>query len=480
MTRKEGVIKKRCGCRDPETGKQLGDRCPKLRLLLKNRKGEPKVGKDGEPLWQWNPDHGTWWARYSAPPGPDGRRRQPWLGPCDTEDEATKALRKALVQLDEGASVPDQKLTFGAYLDQWIKGKKSLKPSTLESYVETIELYGKPGLGHLKLVEVNETHLDHLYTAIGQINNLPEGECPSEMLRRLLAARSLAPKIHLKEGERVGLKRQKPLSASRIHRIHRVLSSALGTAVKTKKINRNPAEHVELPRVPRRRPLVWTSERVARWKKTGKIPGKVMVWTPEQCGHFLDIAEERGERLYSLYHLTATRGLRRGEVCGVRWEDSDLDEAGTLSLLESEEEDDDGLKSDASQRAVTLDDTNIRLLKTWRATQRRERMAAGADWTDTGLIYTAENGSALREEYVSERFAAIVKAAELPPIRFHDLRHCAASMMLVAGVDMKVVSATLGHARYSFTADTYTSVVPQVARAAAEATTAIIPRKKAQ
>lgn len=478
--KRAGVVKKRCGCRDPQTGKQLGDRCPQLRMYLKDRKGEPKLGKDGQPQWRWNSNHGTWWARYSAPSGPDGKRRQPWLGPFDTEEDAVKALRKALTILDEGGIAPSRSLTFGSYLDQWVKGKKSLKDSTLESYIETIELYGKPGLGHLKLAEINDHHLDQLYTAIGQINNLPEGEHPSEMLRRLLAARALAPKRHLAEGETPGLKRKKPLSISRIHRIHRVLSSALGTAAKTKKIPHNPALYVELPRLPRRRPLVWTPERITRWKETGKVSGKVMVWTPELCGRFLDAAEERRERLYSLYHLAATRGLRRGEACGARWADTDLSDSKTLSLLESDDEDDDGLKSDPSWRTIALDDTNIKLLKAWRATQRRERLAAGADWIDTGLIYTAENGSALREEYVSERFAAIVRAASLPPIRFHDLRHCAATLMLAAGVDMKVVSATLGHARYSFTADVYTSVVPEVSRAAAEATAAIIPRKKTQ
>ncbi|RCG29010.1 site-specific integrase [Sphaerisporangium album] len=361
----------------------------------------------------------------------------------------------------------------------WVEGKNRLKDSTRASYVEAINLYLVPGIGHVRLQDLSEHHLAQLSAAMVQINNLPEDQKPSEMLRRLLGARSLAPKVRLAEGEKPGLKRKQPLSASRIQRVHRVLSSALGTAVKTKKIGRNPAEHVELPRVPKRRPLVWTPERVARWRETGKVPGKVMVWGPQLCGEFLDFAEARKERLYPLYHLTATRGLRRGEVCGVRWEDSDFDGTKTVSLLESLDEDDDGLKSEASWRTVALDDIKLTLLRAWRANQRRERLAAGADWTDTGLIFTTEDGKALREEYVSERFAAIVKAAGLPPIRFHDLRHCAATLMLAAGVDMKVVSATLGHSRYSFTADVYTSVVPEVAQAAAEATAAIIPRRRA-
>ncbi|TDD35267.1 hypothetical protein E1287_14260 [Actinomadura sp. KC06] len=89
---------------------------------------------------------------------------------------------------------------------------------------------------------------------------------------------------------------------------------------------------------------------------------------------------------------------------------------------------------------------------------------------DSGCVFTAENGAPLREEYLSEHFVTLMKAAGLPPIRFHDLRHCAATLMLAAGVDMKVVQESLGHARYAFTADVYASVVPEVAAEVAEAT----------
>jgi integrase len=171
-----------------------------------------------------------------------------------------------------------------------------------------------------------------------------------------------------------------------------------------------------------------------------------------------------------------TRGLRRGEACGIRGEDSDLAVTKTIMVLETDEEDDDGLKSESSWRTVAVGGENATLLSAWRAHQLRERLAAGEAWVDTGLIFTNPDGTALREEYVSERFAAIVAAEDLPPIRFHDLRHCAATIMLSAGVDMKDISATLGHSRYGFTADVYTSVVPDVAQKAADATIAAIPR----
>ncbi|MFI6819213.1 tyrosine-type recombinase/integrase [Nonomuraea sp. NPDC050328] len=465
---------KRCNCRDPKTKKKLGKSCP----LLPKR------------------DHGGWWIRYEGPPGPDGKRRRPWAGPYRTATEATKDLQRLQSEADAGVPIVDKRLKFGAWLDEWIAGKRRLKDSTRESYVEAIRLYGKPGLGHVPLTDLNEGHLNALYEAMAQINRLPAGEEPGELLRRLLAARAAAPWVYardesgarlpekLAEGEQIGpapgLKRQAPLSAARIQRVHRVLSSALGTAFKQKRIRHNPAQHVELPKVRKVRPLVWTTERVARWRETGKVPSPVMVWTPALAGEFLDACVRRQERLYPLYHLTATRGPRRGEVCGVLWENSDIDTSKTISLVESADEEDDGLKSDSSWRTFAIGDENAALLKAWRHQQRRERLAAGESWVDTGLMFTNPDGTALREEYVSEHFAAIVAAAGLPPIRFHDLRHCAASLMLAAGIDPKVVSATLGHARYSFTMDVYTSVMPDVAQAAANATIAIIPRSARQ
>ncbi|MGW6498517.1 tyrosine-type recombinase/integrase [Nonomuraea angiospora] len=464
-------IAKKCNCRD-QAGKKLGAKCPELTKRT----------------------HGAWWARYEAPPGPDGKRRRPWAGPFQTKTVAEQESKKLETEADSGMPVPDRNMKFGEWLDVWIAGKKRLKPSTRASYEEAIRLYGKPGLGHLDLDQVRETHLNALYEAMAQINNLPEGQKPSEMLRRLLAARAPAPWKYardeqgnrLKEllasadraqqGKGPGLNRRKPLTASRIQRVHRVLSSALGTAFKQKRIRHNPAEHVELPAVRKVRPLVWTDERIARWRQTGRVPGPVMVWPPVIAGQFLDACVRRGERLYPLYHLVTTRGLRRGEACGVRWEDSDLTVSKTLMVLETDDEDDDGLKSDSSWRTVAVGGKNATLLTEWRLQQKRERLAAGADWVDTGLVFTAADGSALREEYVSERFTAICAAEDLPPIRFHDLRHCAATIMLAAGVDMKYISATLGHARHSFTADVYTSVVPDVAQAAADATIAAIPR----
>jgi len=104
-------------------------------------------------------------------------------------------------------------------------------------------------------------------------------------------------------------------------------------------------------------------------------------------------------------------------------------------------------------------------------------MAWGSAWTDIGLVFTCEDGQPLRPGHVSEHFALLARKADLPPIRFHDLRHGSATLSLAAGVDIKIVQEMLGHSMSAFTLDVYTSVVPEIAAAAAEAVAAIVPRR---
>jgi integrase len=110
----------------------------------------------------------------------------------------------------------------------------------------------------------------------------------------------------------------------------------------------------------------------------------------------------------------------------------------------------------------------------------RERLAWGPAWGpvwgDSGKVFTRENGEPLHPAMVSDRFHTLVIAAGLPPVRLHDLRHGAASLMLAAGVDLKVVQETLGHSSITITSDTYTSVYPAVAAAATDAAAALVPR----
>jgi integrase len=133
-------------------------------------------------------------------------------------------------------------------------------------------------------------------------------------------------------------------------------------------------------------------------------------------------------------------------------------------------------KSDAGGRTIPLDPGTVKVLREHRRTQRENRLAWGPAWIDSGRVFTQEDGQRLHPASVTTRFNTLLKDADLPPVTLHGLRHGAASLMLAAGVDLKVVQEILGHSMLSLTADTYTSVCPEVAAAAAEAAAALVPR----
>ena len=203
------------------------------------------------------------------------------------------------------------------------------------------------------------------------------------------------------------------------------------------------------------------------------------VWTVEQTGAFLDAATR--DRLYPLLHLIADRGLRRGEAVGLRWEDVDL---GARSMQISQQVVQLGWateigapKTDSGARTVSLDQGTAEVLRRWRRIQEDEMRVPGDRWAETGYVFTREDGTPVHPDLASDGFQRLLRTARLPPIRLHDLRHTAASLALQAGVPMKVVSEQLGHSSLAITADTYTSILPGVAKAAAEAVAAVMPRR---
>jgi len=465
----KGSVFKRCGCRGPETGKHYGSRCPKLK------------GKN----------HGRWFARYDAPPGADGKRRRRRIGPYHTKGEAEAALREALGRVDTGTYVDSGRETFGDYLEGWLDSKVKLSANTRQSYREHVRLYLKPGLGHIRLTELRERDFEALYAAMRKLGPPRQGR-PSDLLARLLEVRH------------DGVQAQRPLSPARIRRIHATASSALGTAKKRGIIARHPAENVELESGKAPKPLVWTAARVAQWERDGKRPSKVMVWTPEQTGAFLDFAA--GDELYALWHLIAFGGLRRGEAINLRWSETVLDK-GTATIRP---QDDDGdawtPKSESSARTISLDAGTVEALREHRKTQVRTLHG------EPGRVFTRGNGAALNPESVSQKFDRLIEryqkirrehveeglteeqlitlhfrtprhairvavSAPLPPIRLHDLRHVAASLAYRATRDLKLVSERMGHSSIGITGDIYTSLFEDVHHDVADKAAALVPRR---
>lgn len=481
----KGSVYQRCFCRDPDTKKPLGRKCPDLK-----KKG-----------------HAKWYFRYDAPAAPSEKRRQPVAGPFATKRLAEEELSATLARVGGGAPVTDRSLLVRDYLDQWLAAKKlSWKPRTYESSLEACELYFKPGVGHLRLVELRDRHLQELVTVMTRINRPAAADAkPSEieMLRRLVAVRADDARRELGEGEARRKKSTKPLSPARIEREFAVIRAALNDAVPSK-ILVNPHDGITLPRVDKAKPLAWTPQREAKfraelgkriraaeaakpkghvlttverqdlWGSPDLRPAPSMVWMPAHSGAFLDYLEAAGERLAPLFAVTMFCGFRRDEVLGLTWAEVDLDE-GVAYVIETASGN--GPKSDASTRVVPLPSAAADSLKAWRKVQAADQLAWGRDWPGSDRVFTREDGTGVPAQWTSTRFETLAYRAELPPVRFHDLRHGTASLMKAAKVDSKFISAQLGHSRTSFTDAQYVTLFPEVQKAAAEAAAAVVPRR---
>ncbi|MFF7736061.1 tyrosine-type recombinase/integrase [Streptomyces sp. NPDC007984] len=497
----KGSTHRRCYCRDAHTGKPLGKKCPKL----SSRK------------------HGSYSIRQELPPREDGTRRsfsragydslkaaqadldhvRALLGLTDSDDpEGMELIASMLEEVgDQKSPLPDieetrrrlksgqdliGRLTVSEWLDRWLHGKR-IRKSGLNRYETDIRVHLKPRIGHHRLDRLRVSHLSEMFTAIADAN----AEILEQNAQRRAAIEELATvpwKGTDNRARRKVMKTaidamppfQRVTGPATLLRIKATLRAALNDAIGQQILTFNPAAHVELDPVRKPKALVWTDARVSKWQQTGEKPSPVMVWTPEHTGAFLDFVAE--DRLYAMWHLIAFRGLRRGEACGQPWSETNLDDH---SLTVSAQLVQDGWevetsepKTDSGFRVVALDDDTVDVLKRHREQQDADREEWGSAWVDTGMIFTQEDGSWLHPGKVTDLFERLVAASGLPPIRLHDLRHGAATFMLAAGIDVKIVSDTLGHSDTRITRDIYQSVLPQVGKNAAEATAKLVPLQR--
>jgi integrase len=347
----------------------------------------------------------TWSVVYDEPPGPDGRRKQRWKGGFASRRDAQRWLTDALARLDRGEYVRPGRKTLGAWLeDDWLPMvRRTRRPNTAVTYTTYANAYVIPALGRVPLQELTAARLDRFYT---------------DLLER-------------------GSHRGKPLQPSTVRRIASVVHAALDAAVRKGEVARNVADATEhLPSGRRERP----------------------VWFAEELRAFLDVAAT--DRLAGLWTVLCTTGMRRSEACGLPWTGIDLD-AGRLEVSQVLVRVGDtptligGTKTASSRRSFELDPATVAALRAHRARQLTERLAWGEAWTDTGLVFTREDGTMLNPERLSDAFLKLVERAGLPRITLHGLRHSYASVSLAAGVPIEVLSRRLGHAQVSTTYDLY-------------------------
>lgn len=356
---------------------------------------------------------GSWRITVSARFDPlTGKRRQRTRTVRGTRASADRALTKLLREVDQGLVADPGRLTLAEYLeDQWLSHMRTrLEATTFERYDRAIRQHIVPELGAVKMSKLTPLHIQSF------------------------EARKL------EDGRLDGKGR---LSGRTVLNIHRVLSEALRQAVRWQVIPTNPAEAVQPPR----------QERT-----------KLVVVDPLLAGSIL--ATARGTRVEVPVILAIGGGLRRGEVLGLRWSDVDLERAliRVRQTLKSTTTNRwmGSPKTIKSRRQVSIPGFVVEGLRRHRAAQAERRLLAGPGWHDLDLVVDRGDGQWMEPSVLSTAFMRMVRRADLPRVRFHDLRHGFATLMLAADVPLKVVSEMMGHATIGITADIYASVIPSL------------------
>ncbi|MDZ4781470.1 MAG: tyrosine-type recombinase/integrase [Planctomycetia bacterium] len=334
-----------------------------------------------------------------------------------TKKEVQDGLTKLQGKKLGGVLVKVERQTVAEFLTWWLESvaKGRIRATTYANYETMIRVHVNPRLGGLALAKLLPDHLINLQTSMADAGASPR-------VRQLTYA---------------------------------ILHRALGDAMRLGKVARNVCDVVDRPRVEK---------------------STVRALDPGQVDDFLVAAET--DRLYALYVLAIASGLRLGELCGLQWSDVDLD-AGTVTvrhtLMEVKGRSElSQPKSESGRRRVDLAAAAVAALVEHRKQLMREGLAG------CPFVFCDTDGNTLRRSNITRRsFKPTLKRAGLPDMRFHDLRHTSASLLLTKGVHPKVVQERLGHSQISLTLDTYSHVMPSLQRDAANSLDGFLVRKKA-
>lgn len=246
-------------------------------------------------------------------------------------------------------------------------------------------------------------------------------------------------------------------STKTVSYVHQVLRTALSLAVRWDMASRNVAKLVDKPRVERK---------------------PINPFTPEEARRFLQAI--RGQRLEALFSVALALGLRQGEALGLRWDDIDF-AAGTLRVSNQLQRIDHRLvlvppKTSKSRRTLVMPRLIVDTLLEHQKRQVAEKLWAGSAWREAGLVFANRAGGPIQAKRVIEQFHQTLTDAGMRRIRFHDLRHSCATLLLVQGVSPRVVMEVLGHSEIALTMNAYSHVVPELQRDAADRMQSILER----
>ena len=343
----------------------------------------------------------SWQIQIYTGPGPDGKPRRHFETVRGRKGDAQRRLTELLSSLDKGVYTPPGRLTVAEHLKNWLEGyvKTNCSQRTLDSHQSIIETHLIPALGQVQLKHLHPQAIQSYYGK---------------------ACERLSPRS--------------------VHYHHRVLSQSLKYAVRQGYLGRNPCELVDPP----------------SWK------GKAMrTLTPSEVEVLFENAQDN--YYYPVVYTAVSTGLRQAELLGLRWRDVDLD---MLSISVSQvlykrrgicvfKEP----KTAHSRRRVAMTPKLALFLRGYKAEREWLYQQLGKPLTLDSLVFTSVAGKPIDPGVVSHTFARIAKQAGLNGVRFHDLRHTFASLMLLRGAKPKVISEALGHSSVAFTMDVYSHII---------------------
>ncbi|MDA2323955.1 site-specific integrase [Bacillus cereus group sp. Bc177] len=347
----------------------------------------------------------TWYFILTHGKKEDGKPRQFKKRGFKTKQEAHKAMLELEQSLTLGTYIQPNKILYREYLlERFLEDKMTkVKKQTLNTYRWIVEKHIIPAIGDVELTKLNPIIIQGLYNK---------------------------------------LTKEQALSDENIQKVHTLINDSLKKAERWGLIARNPASLVDRPKAEKK---------------------EITVWDVEEVRQFLKYAKKSG-RYYIAFLLALTTGMRQGEILGLRWKDVDF-ENGCVRITQTLSSDGKELlpytKTKSGSRTIDLPEETVTALKRHWGFIKGER-EGNLSYKNLDLVVCTEFGTPTHKSNIRRVFKSIIKKAGIPKIRFHDMRHTHATLLLLQGVNPKIVSERLGHADVRITLDTYSHLLPSM------------------
>ena len=355
-----------------------------------------------------NKQTGKWDFIFDAGTDPlTGKRKQIRRRGFESKRQAMDTMTKLKAEVLENSFIDVTAMTYEKYLEEWFEERRNhLQKTTFDIHFIYYQNVIKPMLGHFKIQQITPLHIQKF------VNNLVS---------------------------------EAKYSEHTVHLIYRIVSASLKKAKVMKIIKDNPASGITLPKIKRK---------------------EMNIWSLEQVNHFISAAKsiKRLTRCYIGFLIALLTGMRQGEILGLRWKDVDMDNQTIYirQTLTQEAELKAGAKNNSSIRSIHISNKLVSELKAHRKLVLEEKLLLGHNYNDFDLIICTRSGKPIIPRNFRKEFYNLTKKIDLPKIRFHDLRHTHATILIQQNVNVKLISERLGHAEIGTTLDTYSHVLPNM------------------